>query len=122
MEKIFFFLGSLSAFTGVCAGAFGAHALEGRLDAGMLTVFETGVRYQVYHAFGLIAAAWAHGTWPSNLAKTGGWLFAIGTVLFSGSLYMLSISGAGWFGAITPIGGFAFLAGWLCLAGAAWKA
>jgi uncharacterized membrane protein YgdD (TMEM256/DUF423 family) len=122
MDRIFFSFGCLSAFMGVCAGAFGAHALEGRLDAGMLSVFETGVRYQLYHAFGLIVAAWAHGRWPSNLVKSGGWMFAAGTLLFSGSLYLLTAGGAAWLGAVTPVGGLAFLAGWLCLAVAAWKA
>src|SRR6056297_1912255 len=121
MERIFYFLGAISAFIGVAAGAFGAHGLEDRLTAERLSVFEIGVRYQMYHAFGLIAAAWAYSKWPSNLMKTGAWLFVIGTVLFSGSLYLLSMSGLKWFGAITPFGGLAFLAGWICLAWGAWR-
>jgi uncharacterized membrane protein YgdD (TMEM256/DUF423 family) len=76
----------------------------------------------MYHAFGLIAAAWAYSKWPSSLVKAGGWLFVIGTVLFSGSLYLLSLSGARWLGAITPLGGLALSAGWVCLALAAWRA
>ena len=121
MERIFFLLGAISAFIGVAAGAFGAHGLEDRLNAEMLSVFEIGVRYQMYHAFGLIAAAWAYSKWPSKLVSTGGWLFVIGTVLFSGSLYLLSTTGLKWFGAITPFGGLAFLSGWVCLAWNAWK-
>jgi len=121
MERIFFLSGAISAFIGVAAGAFGAHGLEDRLNADMLSVFEIGVRYQMYHAFGLLAAAWAYSKWPSKLVSTGGWLFVIGTVLFSGSLYLLSITGLKWFGAVTPFGGVAFLAGWICLAGCAWR-
>jgi uncharacterized membrane protein YgdD (TMEM256/DUF423 family) len=77
------------------------------MSAEMLSVFEVGVRYQMYHAFALIAAAWAQAKWPSRLATTGGWFFVIGTILFSGSLYLLSLSGIRWLGAITRR-----LAGW----------
>jgi uncharacterized membrane protein YgdD (TMEM256/DUF423 family) len=122
MERIFFVLGALSAFIGVAAGAFGAHGLKGRISVEMLSIFEVGVRYQMYHAFALIAAAWVQSKWPSSLVKSGGWLFVIGTVLFSGSLYLLSVSGMRWIGAITPLGGLAFLAGWVCLAWAVWRA
>lgn len=115
MERIFFALGALSAFIGVAAGAFGAHGLNGRISAEMLSIFEVGVRYQMYHAFGLIAASWAQQKWPSAIITAGGWLFLAGTILFSGTLYLLSISGARWLGAITPLGGLAFLAGWGCL-------
>jgi uncharacterized membrane protein YgdD (TMEM256/DUF423 family) len=121
VERVFFFLGALSAFTGVAAGAFGAHGLKGRMSAEMLSVFEVGVRYQMYHAFALIAAAWAYAKWPSLLVTTGGWFFVVGTILFCGSLYLLSVSGVRWLGAITPFGGVAFLAGWACLAWAAWR-
>jgi uncharacterized membrane protein YgdD (TMEM256/DUF423 family) len=121
MDRLFFLLGAASAFVGVAAGAFGAHGLKGRLDADMLATFEVGVRYQMYHAFALIAAAWAAARWPGSLATSAGWLFLAGTVVFSGSLYLLSLTGQCWLGAITPIGGLAFLAGWLCLAGACWK-
>ncbi|HVF68627.1 MAG TPA: DUF423 domain-containing protein [Pyrinomonadaceae bacterium] len=121
MERTFFLLGALSAFVGVAAGAFGAHGLKERLSADMLAVFETGVRYQMYHAFALVAAAWAAARWPGALANASGWLFVAGTLVFSGSLYALSLTGVRWLGAITPIGGLAFLAGWLCLAAACWK-
>ncbi|MHB8772923.1 MAG: DUF423 domain-containing protein [Syntrophales bacterium] len=122
MERVFFVLGALSAFIGVAAGAFGAHGLRSRVSAEMLSVFEVGVRYQMYHAFALIAAAWARAKWPSPLVTIGGWCFVIGTILFSGSLYLLSVGGVMWLGAITPLGGFAFLAGWACMAWGAWRA
>ena len=102
-------------------GAFGAHALKGRLDADLLVVFETGVRYQMYHALALLAVGWAHTRWPGAVLTASGWLFIAGTVLFSGSLYALSFTGVRWPGAITPLGGLALLAGWLCLAWAAWR-
>ena len=121
MDRTFFLIGAISAFVGVAAGAFGAHGLKERLSAEMLAVFEVGVRYQMYHAFALVAAAWAAARWPGSLASASGWLFVAGTVIFSGSLYLLSLTGQRWLGAITPVGGLAFLAGWLCLAGACWK-
>ena len=119
MERLFFSVGAISAFLAVAAGAFGAHALRARLDPAMLAVFETGARYQMYHALGLLAVAWALTRWPGPWAGRAGWLFLVGTVLFSGSLYALALSGIRWLGAITPLGGLAFLAGWLCLALAA---
>lgn len=123
MERTFFIIGALSAFVGVAAGAFGAHALKERLSAEMLAIFEVGVRYQMYHALGLFAAAWAAARWPGATAVVAcGWLFVAGTLIFSGSLYILSLTGLRWLGAITPLGGGAFLAGWLCLAWAAWRA
>ena len=82
----------------------------------MLAVFEVGARYQMYHALGLLACAWALTRWPGPLTAAGGWLFVVGTLVFSGSLYVLALTGARWLGAITPIGGLAFIAGWLCLA------
>jgi uncharacterized membrane protein YgdD (TMEM256/DUF423 family) len=121
MDRTFFLIGAVSAFVGVAAGAFGAHGLRDRLSAEMLAVFEVGVRYQMYHAFALVAAAWACARWPGTLASASGWLFVAGTIIFSGSLYLLSLTGQRWLGAITPVGGLAFLAGWLCLAGACWK-
>ena len=121
MDRLFFLIGAVSAFVGVAAGAFGAHGLKDRLSADMLATFEVGVRYQMYHAFALIAAAWAVSRWPGALATASGWLFVTGTIVFSGSLYLLSLTGQRWLGAITPVGGLTFLAGWLCLAGACWK-
>jgi uncharacterized membrane protein YgdD (TMEM256/DUF423 family) len=122
MDRLFFAIGSLSGFIGVALGAFGAHALKSRLDPDLLATFEVGVRYQMYHAFALLAVAWAHTRWPGAAVTASGWLFVAGTLVFSGSLYALSLSGLRWLGAITPIGGLALLAGWLCLAWAAWKA
>jgi uncharacterized membrane protein YgdD (TMEM256/DUF423 family) len=122
MDRLFFVLGALSGFVGVALGAFAAHALKARLDAAMLATFETGVRYQMFHALALLAVGWAHTRWPGAVLSASGWLFLAGTLLFSGSLYALSLSGVRWLGAITPLGGVAFLAGWLCLAWAAWKA
>jgi uncharacterized membrane protein YgdD (TMEM256/DUF423 family) len=118
-ERLFFALGAISAFLAVAAGAFGAHALRARLDPAMLAVFETGARYQMYHALALMAVAWAITRWPGPWAGRAGWLFVAGTLLFSGSLYALALSGIRWLGAITPLGGAAFLAGWICLALAA---
>lgn len=116
MDRLFFTLGSVSGLIAVAAGAFGAHALRARLSSGYLAVFETAARYQMYHALGLLAVAWAVSRWPGALPQWAGWLFVIGTVLFSGSLYGLALTGTRWLGAITPLGGAAFLAGWLCLA------
>jgi uncharacterized membrane protein YgdD (TMEM256/DUF423 family) len=121
MDRLFFTLGSLSAFIAVGLGAFGAHALKARLDANLLAVFETGVRYQMAHAFALLAVGWACTRWPGSMINASGWLFVAGTVLFSGSLYVLSLTGVRWLGAVTPIGGLAWLAAWLCLAWGAWK-
>jgi uncharacterized membrane protein YgdD (TMEM256/DUF423 family) len=122
MDRLFFILGSLSAFLGVALGAFASHGLKGRVGPELLATFEIGVRYQMYHALALLAVAWGHTRWPGTVLTAGGWLFVAGTLLFSGNLYLLSLTGARWLGAITPFGGLAFLAGWLCLAWAAWRA
>jgi len=116
------FVGALMGFVGVGLGAFGAHGLRGRLSPEMLAVFETGVRYHMYHALALLAVAWAVTRWSGALTQWAGWLFLAGTVLFSGSLYLLALTGIRWLGAITPLGGVAFLAGWLCLLLAAARA
>ena len=121
MDRLFFALGCLSAFTAVALGAFGAHALKARLDAPLLAIFETGVRYQMTHALALLAVGWACTRWPGSVLTASGWLFVAGTLLFSGSLYGLSLAGVRWLGAITPLGGVAWLAAWLCLAWAAWR-
>ncbi|MDB5865040.1 MAG: hypothetical protein JWO70_2846 [Betaproteobacteria bacterium] len=118
-ERLFFAIGSFSAFIAVAAGAFGAHGLRSRITPDLLAVFEVAVRYQMFHALALLACAWACTKWPGTLVTTAGWLFVAGTVVFSGSLYVLSLTGVRWLGAITPIGGLALLAGWLCLAIAA---
>ena len=114
-ERLFFTLGAGSALVSVGAGAFGAHALRARLSPEFLAIFETGARYQMYHALGLLAVGWAVTRWPGPWAVRAGWLFVAGTLLFSGSLYALALSGIRWLGAITPFGGVAFLAGWACL-------
>ena len=119
MARVFFALGALSGLLAVAAGAFGAHALRERLAPDMLAVFETGARYQMYHALALLAAAWAVGRWPGGATLAAGWLFVAGTVVFCGSLYLLALTGHRWLGAITPLGGLAFLAGWAALAWAA---
>jgi uncharacterized membrane protein YgdD (TMEM256/DUF423 family) len=116
MDRLFFSLGAGSALLSVAAGAFGAHALRSRLSPEYLAVFETAARYQMYHALGLLAVAWDLSRWPGGTAQWAGWLFVVGTVLFSGSLYALALTGERWLGAITPLGGVAFLVGWLCLA------
>ena len=117
MDRTFLFIGALLGFLGVMFGAFGAHALRSRLSAEMLTVFETGVRYQMYHAFAvlIVAAAIGH-LGSSRLLVMSGWSFTAGVVLFSGSLYILALSSVGILGAITPLGGLLFLFGWACLA------
>jgi uncharacterized membrane protein YgdD (TMEM256/DUF423 family) len=103
-------------------GRFVMNGLKGRISPEMLSVFEVGVRYQMYHAFALIVTAWVQTRWPSSLVTTGGWSFVIGTILFSGSLYLLSLTGIRWLGAIKPLGGLAFLTGWVCLAWGVWQA
>jgi len=121
MERTFFFLGSLFALLGVLAGAFGAHALRGSLTPDLSAIFETAVRYQLVHALALLATAWACVRWPGVAANAAGALFSVGIVLFSGSLYLLALTGMRGLGAITPLGGLAFIAGWGCLASAAWR-
>jgi uncharacterized membrane protein YgdD (TMEM256/DUF423 family) len=108
-------IGCILMFLGVALGAFGAHALRGRLTVDMLAVFETGIRYHFYHGLGLFVVAWLSETHPSSWINAAGWCFFAGVVIFSGSLYVLSMSGVRWWGAVTPIGGVAFLAGWLFL-------
>lgn len=112
-------LGAALSGVAVAAGAFGAHALRARLAPGDLQVFETAARYQMYHGLALIAAGWVAERWPGPLTSAAGWCFLAGVVLFSGSLYALTLSGVRALGAITPLGGICFLAGWACLAFAA---
>ena len=119
MDKTFLLLGAVAAFLAVILGAFGAHALRGRLSPEMLAVFQTGVQYHVYHALGLILVSAIMGRMSGWLIQTAGWCFVAGIVLFSGSLYLLAATGVTVLGAITPIGGLAFLIGWACLAFAA---
>ncbi len=121
MDRTFFALGGVLALLGVAAGAFAAHALKGHLSSDMLDVFETGARYQMYGALALLATAWAVTRWPGTPVEWAGWLLVAGVVLFSGSLYVLAVTGVKWLGAITPFGGLAFLAGFAALAWGAWR-
>jgi uncharacterized membrane protein YgdD (TMEM256/DUF423 family) len=118
-DRLFATLGAISGFIGVGAGAFGAHGLRARLNPELLAVFESAARYQMYHALALLGVAWVVSRWPGGLATAAGWLFVAGTIVFSGSLYALALTGSRWLGAITPLGGLCFLAGWICLALAA---
>ena len=119
MSRTFLLLGAIAGFTGVTLGAFGAHALRARLSSEMLAVFETGVRYQMYHALALVATAVLMTQIDGWLITAAGWSFVVGIVLFSGSLYILSLTGITLLGAVTPLGGLAFLLGWAFLAIAA---
>lgn len=108
-------LGAGVMFLAVGAGAFGAHGLKNVLDEAMKTVFETAVRYQLIHGLALFVVAWLMSRGPSSLVSAAGWCFLFGIILFSGSLYILCLSGVKAWGAVTPLGGGAFLAGWVCL-------
>jgi uncharacterized membrane protein YgdD (TMEM256/DUF423 family) len=122
MERTFFIIASLFGALSVAFGAFGAHALRGRIEESLLANYQTGVSYMFYHALALLAVAWALSRWPaSSLSVWAGWLFVVGIVVFSGSLFVMAFTGLRWLGAITPIGGVAFIAGWLLLALAAWR-
>jgi uncharacterized membrane protein YgdD (TMEM256/DUF423 family) len=118
-DRVFTLCGAVSGFVAVAAGAFGAHWLRARIPPDLLAVFETGVRYQMYHALALFAVAWFSTRSTAPQVVWAGWLFVAGTIVFSGSLYALSLTGVRWLGAITPLGGVAFLTGWLFLAWAA---
>lgn len=122
MARLFFALGAVSALLAVGLGAFGAHALRTRLDDYARGVFDTAVQYHFYHSLALLAVGLLAAGQPGNtLLRSSGWLFLLGVCLFSGSLYLLSISGVRWLGAITPLGGLCFIAGWACLATAGWR-
>jgi uncharacterized membrane protein YgdD (TMEM256/DUF423 family) len=116
MERRLYLLGAVAGLLGVALGAFAGHGLKTRLTPDMLSVFETGVRYQMYHAFALFAAAWGLSRWQHRAFAAGGWLFVAGIAIFCGSLYALALTGERWLGALTPAGGLALLGGWLCLA------
>ena len=121
MERGFLTVAALAGALAVASGAFGAHALADRLPPERLATFETAARYLMYHALALIGVALAFGRWPSAAGwlQASGWCFIAGMLLFSGSLFLLTLSGIRWLGAITPLGGVAFIAGWICLAVAA---
>ncbi len=105
--------GATLALLAVALGAFGAHALRERLEARDLEIFETAVRYQMYHALALLGVAWLSTRLAGPLTGWAGWLMVAGTVVFSGSLYLLVLTGPRWLGAITPVGGVLLIAGWL---------
>lgn len=117
MHRPFLLIGSVLGLLGVAIGAFGAHALRSRLSPEMQAIFETGVRYHMYHVFALLIVAAAIGqAGPARLLVVSGWSFMAGIVIFSGSLYALALTGTTTLGAITPIGGLGFIVGWGCLA------
>ena len=122
MVKLFLVLASLSAFVAVALGAFAAHVLKTKLSPDLFNTFEVAVRYHMYHALGIFVVALAMAQFPDLGVSPAGWLFLAGTVVFSGSLYVLSLTGARWLGAMTPVGGLCFLAGWAWLGWRVWKA
>ncbi len=123
MDRTFIIVGSLVMFVAVALGAFGAHALGDTFadNLDLKSRYETAVRYQMIHGLAIFNVAWLVSRWDGNLLSTAGWLFLAGIIFFSGSLYIMSITDQRWLGAITPIGGLAFLAGWLLIAIAAWR-
>lgn len=121
MSRVFLFIGAVSGFLSVALGAFGAHALKSRVGEHLLAIFDTGVRYQMFHALALLAVGLLARREATPLLQAAGWSFVGGTLIFSGSLYVLTLTGMRWLGAITPIGGVALLVGWACLAVAAWR-
>ncbi len=120
--KFWFAVGAVTAAVGVAVGAFGAHGLKERLTEDMLAVYETGARYHLIHALGMLAVGAAAQTWGGTLVNASGWCLLAGVCLFSGSLYALAITGIKPLGAITPLGGLSFIAGWSLLAIAALRA
>lgn len=132
MAKFALMAGAFAGLLAVAFGAFGAHALKNRLDAYAIGIFETAVQYQFYHALALLAVGLLLLQTPGStlgsaqalnpaLLKSSAVLFVVGMLIFSGSLYILSLTGLRWLGAVTPLGGLAFIAGWGCLLSAAWK-
>lgn len=119
MSRLFLGIGAVLAGVAVVLGAFAAHTLEGRVAPERLSVFETGVRYQMYHALALLLLSWAVRHWPVWQTTWAGYLFVAGIAVFSGSLYLLVLTDTAWLGAVTPVGGLAFIAGWVLLAWAA---
>lgn len=109
--NIFLILDSILGFLGVATGAFAAHGLKSKLSVEMFAIFEVGAHYHMYHALALLACAWAVSTYQIHFFQTAGWSFVIGIVIFSGSLYVLALTGVKAWGAVTPIGGLFLLAG-----------
>jgi len=124
IDRVFLSVGAVSALVAVATGAFGAHALRDRLSADMLGTWQTAAAYQMYHALALLVVGVVLGRFSSDGSPwltAAGWLFVAGTVVFSGSLYALALSGVTWLGAVTPLGGVAFLLGWAAVAIGAWQ-
>jgi len=119
VDKTFLLIGAVAAFLAVAFGAFGTHGLRARISPEMMAAFESAVRYHMYHALAILIVGLILARMDGWLIRTAGWCFVAGIVLFSGSLYALALSGVSVLGAITPLGGLAFLAGWACLALAA---
>jgi uncharacterized membrane protein YgdD (TMEM256/DUF423 family) len=115
MIRVWIIVGAINCFLAVAAGAFGSHGLKTKLTPEMLAVFEVGARYQMYHGLALLAVAWISHQFPGRSVTASGALFTLGILIFSGSLYLLALTGQRWIGAITPIGGLALLAGWFCI-------
>lgn len=116
MPRLFLIIGAVAAGLAVALGAFGAHGLAGRVTPERLETFKTGVLYHMVHALALLAVSWASTQWPGWPVHAAGYLFLAGMVLFAGSLYLLVLTDTAWLGAITPLGGVAFLIGWGLLA------
>ncbi len=121
MDRIFLMTGAVFGALAVAAGAFGAHGLKSRVAPDLLAAFETGARYQMYHALALLAVGLVLVRMPHQGVTVAGWLFILGMVVFSGSLYLLVLTGMRWLGAITPLGGVALISGWLALAWGVFK-
>lgn len=121
VDRFLLLAGGASAFLAVALGAFAAHGLKATLPADLLATFEVGVRYQMYHALGLIGVGCLYARHPSRLLAASGMLFLLGTMLFSGSLYVLATTGLRALGVVTPFGGVAFLFGWVCFMLAFWR-
>ncbi len=122
MSRRFVLAGALFGMFGVALGAFGTHTLRASLEgSGRLDTYQTAVQYQLIHALALIGAGWAAERWPGRFTRLAGLLFSAGIFLFSGSLYLLAIFNLGVMGAVAPLGGAALIAGWGCLAWAAWR-
>lgn len=117
----FLILASISGALAVILGAFGAHILKNNISPELMEAYKTGVQYQFYHTEALLVLAFLLHYHPSKMLKYAGWLFSAGILLFSGSLYVLALTGIKKFGIVTPFGGLAFIAGWLCLLGYAWR-
>lgn len=120
MERWFGVLGAIFGALGVGLGAFGAHGLKGRVEDSSIAIWQTAASYQMWHALALIAVAWVISQGTSTAARVSGIAFTLGVLIFSGSLYILVLSGQKWLGAITPLGGLALIVGWVSLALALW--